>query len=74
MGGRARGSGHSCRCGGAVAPLIGWLAFYSRTKVSEFYIAVVTLGISVLFGQVVLYGGALTGGSNGLSGFPTVAI
>jgi len=58
----------------ALSALIGWLAFYSRTKVSEFYIAVVTLGLSVLFGQVVLYGGALTGGSNGLSGFPTVAL
>jgi branched-chain amino acid transport system permease protein len=58
----------------ALSALIGWLAFYSRTKVSEFYIAVVTLGLSVLFGQVVLYGGALTGGSNGLSGFRTVAI
>lgn len=52
---------------------IGWLAFYSRIKVSEFYIAVVTLGLSVLLGQAVLYGGALTGGSNGLSGFPTFA-
>lgn len=50
---------------------IGWLAFYSRIKLSEFYIAVVTLGLSVLFGQAVLYGGALTGGSNGLSGFVT---
>jgi branched-chain amino acid transport system permease protein len=53
---------------------IGWLAFYSRTKVSEFYIAVVTLGVSVLLGQAILYGGALTGGSNGLSGFPTLGV
>ena len=58
----------------ASSALIGWLAFYSRTRVSEFYIAVVTLGLSVLFGQAVLYGGALTGGSNGLSGFPTLAL
>jgi branched-chain amino acid transport system permease protein len=58
----------------ALSALIGWLAFYSRTRVSEFYVAVVTLGLSVLFGQMVLYGGALTGGSNGLSGFPTVSL
>jgi branched-chain amino acid transport system permease protein len=57
-----------------LSALIGWLAFYSRTKVSEFYIAIVTLGLSVLFGQMALYGGALTGGSNGLSGFPTIAL
>lgn len=53
---------------------IGWLAFYSRTKVSEFYIAVVTLGLSVLLGQAILYGGAVTGGSNGLSGFATIGL
>lgn len=58
----------------ALSALIGWLAFYSRTRVSEFYVAVVTLGLSVLFGQMVLYGGALTGGSNGLSGFSTVSL
>jgi branched-chain amino acid transport system permease protein len=56
----------------ALSAVVGWLAFYSRTHVSEFYVAVVTLGLSVLFGQMVLYGGALTGGSNGLSGFATV--
>jgi branched-chain amino acid transport system permease protein len=56
----------------ALSALIGWLAFYSRVKVSEFYIAVVTLGLSVLFNQTVSYGGPLTGGSNGLSGFATV--
>jgi branched-chain amino acid transport system permease protein len=54
--------------------LIGWLAFYSRIRVSEFYIALVTLGLSVLFSQTVSYGGALTGGSNGLSGFATVSL
>lgn len=59
---------------GALSAFIGWLAFYSRTKVSEFYVAIVTLGVSVLFGQVVLYGGALTGGSNGLSGFKTLSL
>ena len=57
-----------------LSAMIGWLAFYGRNRVSEFYIALVTLGLSVLFSQVVLYGGALTGGSNGLSGFPTVPI
>ena len=59
---------------GLVSAAIGWLAFYSRTRVSEFYLAVVTLGISMLFGQAVLYGGALTGGSNGLSGFATLSL
>jgi len=49
--------------------LIGWLAFYSKTKVSEFYITIVTLGMSVLFAQIANYGGRLTGGSSGLSGF-----
>ena len=58
----------------ALSALIGWLAFYSRVKVSEFYIAVVTLGLSVLFSQTVSYGGALTGGSNGLSGFHSVEL
>jgi branched-chain amino acid transport system permease protein len=58
----------------ALSAVIGWLAFYSRVRVSEFYIAVVTLGLSVLFNQTVSYGGALTGGSNGLSGFDTVAV
>ncbi|MER9390234.1 ATP-binding cassette domain-containing protein [Mesorhizobium sp. M0435] len=59
---------------GLLSALIGWLAFYSRTKVSEFYVAVVTLGVSVVFGQAVLYGGAATGGSNGLSGFTTFSL
>ncbi len=58
----------------ALSLLIGWLAFYSRIQLSEFYITIVTLGISVLFSQTVSYGGWLTGGSNGLSGFRTVAI
>jgi branched-chain amino acid transport system permease protein len=58
----------------ALSAVIGWLAFYSRVRVSEFYIAVVTLGLSVLFSQTVSYGGALTGGSNGLSGFPTISV
>jgi branched-chain amino acid transport system permease protein len=58
----------------ALSAVIGWLAFYSRVKVSEFYIAVVTLGLSVLFSQTVSYGGALTGGSNGLSGFATISV
>ncbi|MBV9517301.1 MAG: ATP-binding cassette domain-containing protein, partial [Hyphomicrobiales bacterium] len=59
---------------GILSALIGWLAFYSRTPVSEFYIAVVTLGLSVFFSQVAQYGGALTGGSNGLSGFSTIPL
>jgi urea transport system permease protein/urea transport system ATP-binding protein len=36
--------------------------------------AVVTLGLSVLFSQTVSYGGASTGGSNGLSGFTTISV
>ncbi|MER8549894.1 ATP-binding cassette domain-containing protein [Mesorhizobium sp. M1169] len=59
---------------GLLSALIGWLAFHSRTKLSEFYVAVVTLGVSVLFGQAVLYGGVATGGSNGLSGFTTISL
>ena len=59
---------------GLLSLIIGWLAFYSRIQLSEFYITIVTLGISVLFSQTVSYGGWLTGGSNGLSGFHTVAI
>lgn len=58
----------------AASAAIGWLAFYSRIRVSEFYIAVVTLGVSVLLGQAILYGGSLTGGSNGLSGFATFPV
>jgi branched-chain amino acid transport system permease protein len=53
---------------------MGWLAFYSRTKVSEFYIAVLTLSVSALLSQAVLYGGAFTGGSNGLSGFDSIEL
>jgi branched-chain amino acid transport system permease protein len=64
--------GVALACG--LSAVIGWLAFYSRVKVSEFYIAVVTLGLSVLFNQTVSYGGALTGGSNGLSGFATISL
>lgn len=59
---------------GGMSLIIGWLAFYSRIQLSEFYITIVTLGLSVLFSQTVSYGGSLTGGSNGLSGFRTVAI
>ncbi|MDX8469725.1 ATP-binding cassette domain-containing protein [Mesorhizobium sp. VK23B] len=59
---------------GLLSAVIGWLAFYSRTKVSDFYVAVVTLGVSVVFEQAVLYGGATTGGSNGLSGFTTFSL
>lgn len=57
-----------------LSAIIGWLAFYSRIRVSDFYISVVTLGLSLLFSQAALYGGALTGGSNGLSGFPSFPI
>jgi len=59
---------------GLVSTAIGWLAFYSRAKLSEFYLAVVTLGASILFGQAVLWTGTLTGGSNGLSGFATLSL
>lgn len=58
----------------AVSGIIGWLAFYSRIRLSGFYIAVITLGLSILFGQVIVYGGALTGASNGLSGFKTLEL
>src|SRR5690625_527600 len=57
-----------------LSALIGWLVFYSRIKVSDFYIAVVTLGIGLSFSQIMLYGGSITGGSNGLSGFPSLQL
>jgi ABC-type branched-subunit amino acid transport system permease subunit len=55
-----------------LSALIGWVAFYSRVKVSEFYIAVVTLGLGAVQPDGVLWRRA-TGGSNGLSGFHSVA-
>jgi branched-chain amino acid transport system permease protein len=53
----------------AVSVTLGWLVFYTRAKISQFYVSLVTLGLSVIFQQVAVYGGRLTGGSNGLSGF-----
>jgi branched-chain amino acid transport system permease protein len=54
---------------GVVSLALGWLVFYSRTKLNEFYVTMVTLGLAVIFQQIAVYGGPLTGGSNGLSGF-----
>ncbi len=48
---------------------LGWLTFYARTRISDFYVTLVTLGIAIIFQQITVYGGQLTGGSNGLSGF-----
>lgn len=54
--------------------LVGWFSFYGRSERPAFYIAVVTLAVAVLFGQIVLLGGTATGGSNGLSGFEATEI
>jgi branched-chain amino acid transport system permease protein len=53
-----------------VSALIGWLAFHSRA--SWLYVAVVTFAVPVVFAQVVLSGGTITGSSSGLSGFTTL--
>src|SRR5262249_14637971 len=52
-----------------VSIAVGWLVFYTRGKIGQFYVTLVTLGLSVAFEQIAVYGGRLTGGSNGLSGF-----
>jgi branched-chain amino acid transport system permease protein len=52
-----------------VSVVLGWLVFYTRGKIGLFYVSLVTLGLSVVFQQIAVYGGTLTGGSNGLSGF-----
>jgi len=53
----------------AVSAAIGWFVFYIRGRIGQFYVTLVTLGLSVVFAQIAVYGGTLTGGSNGLSGF-----
>ncbi|MGH7118104.1 MAG: ABC transporter permease subunit, partial [Acetobacteraceae bacterium] len=55
--------------GGLVGALVGWLAF--GYGVSEFYIAIATLVLSVVVVQLLYSGGAFTGSSSGLSGFTT---
>ena len=52
-----------------ISAAIGWFVFYIRGKIGQFYVTLVTLGLSVVFAQIAVYGGTLTGGSNGLSGF-----
>lgn len=58
-----------------VAAALGWFIFYARISlIFPFYVSVVTLAIGVVFYQVVLSGGALTGASQGLSGFSTIEL
>lgn len=54
---------------GLVGALTGWLAF--GYGVSEFYIAIATLVLSVVVVQILYSGGTFTGSSSGLSGFAT---
>jgi branched-chain amino acid transport system permease protein len=54
---------------GAVAAVIGWLAF--GYGVPPLYVSVVTLVLSVIFVQVIYAGGDVTGSSSGLSNFDT---
>lgn len=60
--------------GGAVlaaflAGLVGWLAF--GTEVSDLYVSIVTLVLTVVVVQILYSGGNFTGSSSGLSGFDT---
>ena len=57
---------------GAIAALVGWLAF--GYGVSTLYISVITLVLSIVFVQVIYSGGNFTGSSSGLSGFDTFDI
>lgn len=58
-----------CVVAATVAAGIGWLAF--AYGVSGLYISVATLVLSVVFVRIILAGGAFTGSSSGLAGFPT---
>ncbi len=58
-----------------VAGALGWFTFYARTSlIFPFYVSVVTLATGVVFYQIVLSGGTLTGSSQGLSGFQTLRL
>lgn len=58
-----------------VAAALGWFIFYARISLLfPFYVSVVTLAVAVVFYQAVLSGGALTGASQGLSGFKSINI
>lgn len=58
-----------------VAAALGWFIFYARISlVFPFYVSVVTLAVAVVFYQIVLSGGTLTGASQGLSGFATIQL
>jgi branched-chain amino acid transport system permease protein len=58
-----------------VAAALGWFIFYARISlVFPFYVSVVTLAVAVVFFQVVLSGGDITGASQGLSGFKSIDI
>ncbi len=58
-----------------IAAALAWFTFYARISlIFPFYVSVVTLSVAVVFYQVVLSGGELTGSSQGLSGFKSVEI
>ena len=56
-------------CAVLVAALVGWLAF--GYGVTQLYVSVVTLVLSVVVVQLLYSGGDFTGSSSGLSGFDT---
>jgi ABC-type branched-subunit amino acid transport system ATPase component/ABC-type branched-subunit amino acid transport system permease subunit len=56
-------------CAALVAVLVGWLAF--GYGVTQLYVSVVTLVLSVVVVQLLYSGGDFTGSSSGLSGFDT---
>lgn len=53
-----------------VGAAIGSVSFHARA--SWLFVAVVTFAVPVIFVQLILAGGRLTGSSSGLSGFPTL--
>lgn len=58
-----------------LALALGWFIFYARISlIFPFYVSVVTLALAVVFYQLVLSGGDLTGSSQGLSGFESISM
>lgn len=55
-----------------VAALVGWLAFWHGA--TPFYVAVVTLVLSIVAMQIIYSGGSFTGSSSGLVGFQAPAL
>jgi ABC-type branched-subunit amino acid transport system ATPase component/branched-subunit amino acid ABC-type transport system permease component len=60
--------------GVVVACLVAWLMARLLFRFEGFYLAMVTLGLAVIFTVVISQPGDLTGGSNGLPGLPPFSI